>query len=85
MGKIVFWLVIVFGALLVLRLVNVAKAGSRASARTEAGRRRDDRDTTMVRCVGCGVFLPRAEATETPRGPTCGDARCPRLGRRHAA
>lgn len=90
MGKIIFWLVIGFGALLALRLLNAAKSSSRGDAnRGDAKRggtpRQRGRDAAIVRCVGCGVFLPRAEAIATPRGPTCGDARCQRLGRRDAA
>jgi hypothetical protein len=30
----------------------------------------------MIRCVNCGVYLPSADAVETPRGPVCGDAQC---------
>ncbi|HEX7327227.1 MAG TPA: hypothetical protein VF428_01655 [Casimicrobiaceae bacterium] len=100
MGKIIFWLVIGFGALLVLRLLNVAKSSSRGDANrgdanrgnanrggatTGATAQKRGREAAMVRCVGCGVFLPRAEAVATPRGPTCGDARCQRLTRRDAA
>ncbi|HEX8739073.1 MAG TPA: hypothetical protein VF925_02935 [Casimicrobiaceae bacterium] len=90
MGKIIFWLVIGFGALLALRLLNVAKSSSRDGAKrgdatSGAARQKRGRDAAMVRCVGCGVFLPRVEAVATPRGPTCGDARCQRLGRRDAA
>jgi hypothetical protein len=30
----------------------------------------------MTRCVNCGVYLPRADAVEGPRGPLCGDPQC---------
>ena len=90
MGKMIFWLVIGFGALLALRLLNVAKTSSRGDASRGDAKRggtppQRGRDAAMARCIGCGVFLPRAEAVATPRGPTCGDARCQRLGRRDAA
>jgi hypothetical protein len=85
MGRIIFWLVIAFGALLALRLVNTAKARSPNGAATGAGSRRGGGGGAMVRCVGCGVFVPGADAVATPRGPTCGDARCLRLGRSDAA
>lgn len=85
MGRIIFWLVIAFGVLLALRLLNVANAGSRRDATTGRASRSRGRDRAMVRCVGCGVFVPRADAIDTPRGPTCGDARCLRLGQRDAA
>jgi hypothetical protein len=77
MGKIVFWLVVFFVALLVLRLVN-GRARSDAPPR-ERGRRRD---TSTVRCVNCGVYLPKADAIAGPRGPVCGDPQCLPAGTR---
>ena len=74
MGKIIFWLVVFFVGLLVLRLVNVAN--SRARGDGAARERKAKRDTATVRCVNCGVYLPKAEAIEGPRGPVCGDPRC---------
>jgi hypothetical protein len=73
MGKIVFWLVVVFAVLFVLRLVNIAKAKSRQPPRTgkDAGP-----PSTMVRCVECGVYLPKADARPVPRGFHCGQANC---------
>lgn len=85
MGKILFWLVIVFGALLVLRLVNLAQYRSQGSARNGSNRGRADRPSAMVRCIECGVFLPGTDATDTPRGPVCGDARCRQRSRHPAA
>lgn len=73
MGKIIFWLIVFFVALLVLRLMNIASArsrGGRPSARTAK------KDPAMVRCVNCGVYLPRAEAVQGPNGPLCGDKQC---------
>jgi hypothetical protein len=78
MGKIIFWLVVFFVALLVLRLANLAQSRPRGGAERPRGR-----DTATVRCVNCGVYLPKAEAVEGPRGPVCGDAQClPRRGKR---
>ena len=77
MGKIIFWLVVFFVALLVLRLINVAKSAPRRDARAPKGN-----DTATIRCVNCGVYLPSADARETPRGPVCGDPQClPRKAR----
>jgi hypothetical protein len=79
MSKIIFWLVVVFAVLLVLRVINVAKARARDTAAREAapGTKAGKADTTaMVRCVGCGVFLPRAEARMLPDGFHCGNAEC---------
>ena len=74
MGKVVFWLVVVFAILLVLRLVNAAKSKARAG-------RDDERNGTrppaaMVRCVECGVFLPQADARPVPQGFHCGQVNC---------
>ena len=72
MAKIVFWLVVIFGALLVLRLVNVAKA----RARSTRARHKSVQPAAMVRCVKCGVFLPRSEARALPDGFHCGQPSC---------
>ena len=63
MGKIIFWLVVFFVVLFVLRLVNVANSRSRR----ERARPRSQ-GTAMIRCVDCGVYLPSADATQGPRG-----------------
>jgi hypothetical protein len=79
MGKIIFWLVVVFAVLLVLRLINAGKARARDAAAREAARGTGSGKagtTAMVRCVGCGVFLPRAEARALPDGFHCGNADC---------
>ena len=73
MGKIVFWIVVVFAVMFVLRLVNVAKARRRADLARRGGTPPAE---PMVRCVRCGVYLPRADATPAPGGFTCGDAEC---------
>ena len=72
MGKIIFWLVVFFAVLLVLRLVNVA--ASRGKAKPEAGK--PGRAGTMIQCVDCGIYLPSADAKQGPRGPLCGDPQC---------
>jgi hypothetical protein len=82
MGKIVFCLVIVFAALLGLRLLNAAKQKARADAARdraqEAARRTNaPADGTMVRCARCGTFVPQAEALPAPGGTfTCGEPGC---------
>jgi hypothetical protein len=79
MGKIIFWLVVFFAVLLVLRLINVSKARSRDTAGRDAARGAGTGKpgaTAMVRCVRCGVFLPRAEARALPDGFHCGNADC---------
>ena len=76
MGKIVFWLVVVFGVLFALRMWNVAKA---RALRKDAGpgSTRGPTPTAMIECVDCGVFLPRTDATNAPDGYRCGDPACP--------
>jgi hypothetical protein len=75
MGKLIFWIVIVFGLLLVARLVNAAAAKRRKG--TGAGSPGGDaRASPMVRCVRCGVFLPRSEARTVPDGHACSDPGC---------
>jgi hypothetical protein len=72
MGKIIFWLVVVFLILFVLRMINVSKLRSKRDPRKpgKAG------PEAMVRCTQCGVFLPRPEARETPVGYRCNDPAC---------
>jgi hypothetical protein len=69
-GKVVFWLVVVFVVLFALRLVNASK--NRARNRDRAAGHVD----ATTRCVDCGVYLPSADAIAGPRGPLCGDAKC---------
>jgi hypothetical protein len=79
MGKIIFWLVVIFVVLLVLRLINLAASRSRDGP---AASKRNLREAAMIRCVDCGVYLPSADATTSPRGPLCGDPQC--VARRNA-
>jgi hypothetical protein len=74
MGKIIFWLIVFFVVLLVLRVINAAN--SRAANGKTRGRSAKTKDTAMTRCVNCGVYLPRTDAVEGPRGPVCGDPQC---------
>jgi hypothetical protein len=73
--KIVLWIVVVFAVLLGLRLYNAGKAKRRSDAARNSSRQAPTADT-MVRCVRCGVFLPRAETKSGPAGMTCADPGC---------
>jgi hypothetical protein len=73
MGKILFWLVVIFGLLFGLRMYNVAKA--RARARAQRGDSKPAAQA-MVQCAGCGVFLPAPDARRTADGYRCSDPRC---------
>lgn len=72
MGKIVFWIVVVFAVLFALRLWNSAKARRRETGQPQDGAA----PQAMVKCVHCGVFLPRADALPAPGGYRCGDPKC---------
>lgn len=74
MGKLIFWVVVFFVVLFVLRLLNVANSRSRNRDQRASGA--PPGAAAMVRCVDCGVYLPSADATPGPRGPLCGDPKC---------
>jgi hypothetical protein len=71
MGKLIFWLVIVFVVLFALRLVSAAKSRARRDVPRTPGA------TPMIKCADCGVFLPATDATPLPSGYRCGDPACP--------
>jgi hypothetical protein len=73
MGKVIFWLVLVFGVLFALRVLNVSKL--RGGRKDVPGR--GPADMAMIQCAECGVFLPRTDATTAPDGYRCGDPACP--------
>lgn len=76
MSKIVFWLVVVFGILFALRLINTAKARKRDRDARSRDPAPPPKVEATVRCSRCGVFLPRADARFGPHGITCGDPSC---------
>ena len=72
MGKVAFWLVVVFGALFVVRIINAGKARQRArDARSAAPAA--PAAMPMVQCRECRVYLPRADAVPVADGFRCGD------------
>ena len=73
MAKIILWITVFFGALLVVRLLNVAKAKQRRQGKARA---HGGEVASMVRCVRCGVYLPRDEAMTFKGGHVCGDRGC---------
>lgn len=78
MSKIIFWILVFFAILLVLRLVSIAKTKSdREPPRRDPPKAIPPAEPT-VRCVDCGVFLPKAEASPAPTGYRCADPACPR-------
>ena len=79
MGKVIFWIVLIFGVLFALRLYNAAKARRRANAAKQAAAPKPPAAEAMVQCARCGVYLPRADATSVGGGFQCGDAKCAQL------
>jgi hypothetical protein len=73
MGKIIFWIVVIFAVLFAIRLWNAAKAKRRADETREKEKGAVER---MVRCQRCGVYIPRADALVVESGYVCGDAKC---------
>lgn len=76
MSKLIFWLVVVFGILFVLRLVNLARAKKRAEGARSEPAATPRIPESMVRCARCGVYLPKSETRFGPGGLTCGDPAC---------
>jgi Flp pilus assembly protein TadB len=76
MSKVVFWIVLIFAVLFVLRLINAAKARRRRDAFRQNDPNIKPIADAMVRCVRCGVFLPQADAQAAPGGFVCGDPSC---------
>jgi hypothetical protein len=70
-SKVIFWIVVVFVILFALRMWNAAKARGRPGP----GRAAAADPQLMVRCVRCGTFLPKADAT-APEGFRCSDPAC---------
>jgi uncharacterized protein len=74
MAKVIAWLILIFVVLLALRVISMRNARARQRA-TQPGTKASA-GAPMVRCVRCGVFLPRAEAVAVSGGHACADAEC---------
>ena len=66
MGKLLFWIAIIFVALLVVRVIayKAQAASKRPVAPPPANPRFDtpSNNEAMARCAHCGIHLPRSEA-----------------------
>jgi len=60
--------------LLALRMINVRNARARRNATRDAAAK--PATQPMVRCVRCGVYLPRTEAREIGGGYACAIGTC---------
>ena len=80
MAKIIAWLIVIFVVLLALRIVNLRNARARRAneAAAAAGAGVGDRKAAqpMVRCLRCGIYLPRDEAREVRGGYACIGGAC---------
>ena len=84
MGKVIFWIVVVFVILFAVRMLNVVKLRGMRNDAADAGNARGPAATPMIKCVECGVFLPATDATTAPGGYRCGDPACPNRKRASA-
>ena len=77
MAKIIAWLILIFVVLFALRMIALRNARARRKA-GDAGQAAGARigAEPMVRCVRCGVYLPRKEARETSSGYACATGEC---------
>lgn len=74
MAKIIAWLVLIFLVLLALRVIALRNArGRRSAARGTAS---PSPAEATVRCVRCGVFVPRTEAKKVADGYVCASGGC---------
>jgi hypothetical protein len=76
MAKIIAWLVLIFLVLFALRMINLRSARARRRASDAARAASGAGAEPMVRCLRCGVYLPRAEAREISGGYACAAAGC---------
>ena len=76
MGKVIFWIVVVFAVLFGLRLMNAGKAKRRAREAGDTAKTTRTPGETMVRCETCGVFLPQGDARPVAGGYVCGEPGC---------
>lgn len=90
MGKVLFWLLIILGAMVVARLLATHKlksrdqAGARSARGTKAGPSAGPAASakeSMVRCAHCHIYLPRSEAMLKGGETWCCDAHA-KLGKR---
>ena len=73
MLKIIAWLILIFVVLFALRMIGLRNARIRRRAANTAGRPVAE---PMVRCMRCGVFLPRNEARALGEGYACASGTC---------
>jgi hypothetical protein len=80
MAKIIAWLVLIFLVLFALRMIGMrnAKAQRKSGQGGNTARATSAKPGAepMVRCIRCGVYLPRKEAREVSGGYACAAGEC---------
>lgn len=77
MSKLFLLVLFFIVAMIVVRLWNIRQWNARRRGEAAAAAKKTTGDgETMVRCVRCGVFLPRGEARMTQAGYRCNDEAC---------
>jgi uncharacterized membrane protein YfcA len=74
MTKIIAWLILIFLVLFALRMINARNARARRNAARDPAAK--PAAEPMVRCVRCGIYLPRTEAREISGGYACSVGTC---------
>jgi hypothetical protein len=72
MAKIIAWIILIFVVLFALRMIGVHNARKRGRASGTAKQLAEP----MVRCLRCGIFLPRNEARAVDGGFACASGSC---------
>ena len=72
MIKIIAWIIFIFVVLFALRMIGLRNARRRAGASATAKQIAEP----MVRCLRCGIFLPRNEARAVDGGFACASGSC---------
>ena len=72
MGKIIAWMIVIFLVLFALRLIGVRNARRRAAQQGPP----KPIGEPMVKCLSCGVFLPKSEARTVDGGYACASGGC---------
>ncbi len=66
MGKVLFWIVIIIGGLLLVRIIASYNAKNQGDDRPKQAKKRGappvEHAEAMVRCEHCGIHMPRSEA-----------------------
>jgi len=84
LGKILFWALLIIGALLIARIL--AHQNTRTTAQPRRARQQPppavgDNPESMVRCAHCGIHLPRSDAVLLEGRTWCSSEHA-RLGQR---